>query len=229
MDSLLQNPILRKVVTGVTGIGLTLFVLMHMVGNLQFFSSDPNAFNRYTYALESFGPILYAVEIGLLVFVILHVIIGTSIALKRRQARPVGYSEYKTAGDPSLQSLSSKSMIVTGIVLAVFLFIHISALKYGPGVKEGYVVTIDGVQMRDLKRLLIEHFQSPIYTFSYIGVIVLLAMHLRHGVWSSLQSLGLMTPRLTPVIYTVGLVFGVLIAIGFIVLPLFIFFSGGAP
>ncbi len=229
MSSILRNPILRKVITGITGLGLTLFVIMHMVGNLQFFSPDPDAYNRYTYALASFGPLLYAVEIGLLVFVILHIVVGTSIAMKRRSARPVGYRVYKSAGKPSLQSTSSRSMIVSGLILMLFLAIHLWSFKFGPSVEDGYVVTIDGVEMRDLKGLLIEKFQSPVYAFGYVAVALLLALHLRHGIWSALQSLGAMSPKLTPVIYTSGLIVGLLIAIGFIVLPLYIFFTGGSP
>lgn len=230
MDSILRHPILRKVITGVTGIGLTLFVIVHMLGNLQFFSPDPNAYNRYTHTLESLGPLLYAVEIGLVVFFIFHAVIGTGIALRRRAARKIGYEVYESAGEPSLQSMSSRSMIYTGLILLVFLIIHLWTFKFGPGVEEGYFVTIDdGLKVRDLKQLVVEKFQSPLYTFGYVAVMMLLAVHLRHGVWSALQSLGLMTPRLTPVIYTVGLILGVLIAIGFIVLPLYIFFTGGSP
>lgn len=229
MDSL-RHPILRKVITGITGIGLTLFVIVHMLGNLQFFSPDPNSYNRYTHTLESLGPLLYAVEIGLVIFFVFHAVVGASIALRRRAARKRGYEMYKSAGEPSLQSASSRSMIYTGLILLIFLVIHLWTFKFGPGVEEGYFVTIDdGLKVRDLKRLVVEKFQSPFYTFGYVGVMILLGVHLRHGVWSSFQSLGLMTPKLTPVIYTLGLVLGVLLAIGFIMLPLYIFFAGGAP
>jgi succinate dehydrogenase / fumarate reductase cytochrome b subunit len=90
----------------------------------------------------------------------------------------------------------------------------------------GYVATIDGQQVRDLKRLLVETFQSPIYTFAYVLIMLLLGFHLRHGVWSAMQSLGAMTPRLTPVVYTIGGIIGLGIAVGFLVLPLWIFFGG---
>ena len=81
--------------------------------------------------------------------------------------------------------------------------------------------------MRDIARLVTEKFQSPWYTFGYVGAMLLLGIHLRHGVWSAFQSLGATNPRLTPVIYSVGALLAILIAAGFFILPLWIFFTGG--
>ena len=228
LASLFSSPIGRKLLTGITGIALTLFVIVHMVGNLTFFSSNPNAYNEYAHTLMSLGPLLYFVEIVLLLFVLVHIVLGVRIYLGKQAARPVDYAEYQSAGEPSLQTISSRTMIVTGIILAAFLVLHILSFKYGPGVGEGYVVTVDGVEMRDLKRLMVEQFANPLYAFGYPAVMILLAFHLRHGIWSALQSLGAMNPRLTPAVYAAGGVLAALIAIGFLVLPLWIFFSGGA-
>ena len=117
-------------------------------------------------------------------------------------------------------------MIVTGIILFVFAIFHVVSFKYGPGLESGYTVIVDGVEMRDVKRLLEERFASPFYAFGYLGVMILLAVHLRHGVWSAFQSLGVAGKRLAPIIYIGGGVLGVLIAIGFFVLPLYIYFGG---
>jgi succinate dehydrogenase / fumarate reductase cytochrome b subunit len=225
MRSALENPIVRKLITGITGLGLTLFVLVHMLGNLSYFSPDPDAYNKYSHTLLSLGPLLWAVEIGLLVVFAFHVYLGISITRRRKSARLVGYEMYESAGSPSLQTRASRSMIVTGLILLGFVVIHLWSFKYGPGVNEGYLVDVDGVQMRDLKRLLEEKFASPAYTFAYVAVMLLLAVHLRHGVWSALQSLGAMSPRLTPIVYTIGFLFGVGISVGFFVLPLYIYFG----
>lgn len=114
-------------------------------------------------------------------------------------------------------------MIITGIILMVFLVIHLWSFKFGTY----YETTLDGKPVRDLARLVTEKFQSPFYTFGYVAIVLLLALHLRHGVWSALQSLGATNPRLTPLIYSIGAIIGLLIAIGFFVLPLWIFFTGG--
>jgi len=221
----LSSPIGRKILTGVTGLGLVIFAFEHMIANLTYFSSDPNAYNSYTHFLMSLGPLLYFAEVVILVGIVLHIYLGISIYLGMRRARPDKYKKYMTAGKPSLQTFSSKSMVVTGLMLLIFLVIHLMTFKYGPSVAEGYVVNVDGEQIRDLKRLVGEKFQNPFYTFGYIGVMALLGFHLRHGVWSALQSIGAMNPKWTPAIYTLAAITGVLVAVGFLVLPLWIYFG----
>ncbi len=223
--SALGSPVGRKVLTGVTGLALVLFVIVHMMGNLSYLSADENAYNLYAQALADFGPLLYVAEIGLAAFIVIHAVIGVSIYLRKRRARQVAYSKYRSAGRPSRLSTSSKTMIFTGIVLLVFLVNHLKSFKFGPGVSEGYVVEIDGRQVRDLKRLMTEKFAEPLYAFGYVGVMVLLGFHMRHGFWSALQSLGLMNPRLTPLVYTLGAILAVAVAAGFIGVPLYIYFS----
>ena len=220
-----RSPVGKKVLTGLTGLGLTVFVLIHMLGNLSYLSSDPNAYNNYADTLLSLGPLLYFIELGLVAFFVIHIIIGVNIYRRKRKARAVGYQTYKSVGRPSMQTLSSKTMIYTGLILLVFLVIHLISFKYGPGVAEGYVAEVEGRQIRDLKRLMTEKFQSPLYAFGYPIVVILLGFHLRHGVWSAFQSLGATKPRLTPVIYTIGVILAVLIAVGFLFVPLYIYFS----
>ena len=216
---LYQSPIGKKLITGVTGLGLGIFVLVHMLGNLMLFVS-PAAYNEYAYHIEQWGPLLYAIELGLLTFVIFHALLGIQIYLGKLKARPTGYQTYASAGAPSLQSLSSRTMILTGLVLGVFLIFHLMAFKFGPY----YATTLaNGAEGRDLARLVIEKFQTPQYTFGYSAVMVLLGFHLRHGLWSALQSLGAMSAGVKPLVYGFGTGLAVAIAAGFIGLPLAIY------
>ena len=224
-----RSPIGRKLMTGITGLGLTLFVIAHMAGNLSYFADDPEAYNKYAQFLVDFGIAFYAIEIGLLAFFVFHAYIGISIWIGKKKARPTNYKKYQSAGGPSKQTLASRTMIVTGSILLVFLVIHILSFKYGPGVDEGYVTTVDGMQIRDLKTLLEQKFNNALYAFGYPAIMLLLAFHLRHGIWSAFQSLGATNPRLTPLIYTAGTIVGLLIAIGFLVLPLYIYFRVPMP
>lgn len=219
--ALYTSPVGKKIITGITGIGLVIFVFVHMMGNLSYFAIDPEAYNLYSNFLLSMGPIFYLVELILLAFFIFHITMGISIWLRTRRARKENYAEYKTKGRPSLQGLSSRSMVITGLVLFVFLVIHLWSFKFGPY----YETTVGGETIRDLRRLLEENFAKPSYAFGYTAVMLLLALHLRHGIWSALQSLGAMRPKWTPVIYTIGTIIGLLIAIGFFVLPLYIYFT----
>lgn len=212
----------KKYLTGVTGIALVLFVIVHLLGNLSLYANDGGeAFNAYADFLTGFGTLFYIVEIGLFAFILLHAAIGVTIWLGKRRARPEGYVKYKSVGGPSKQSLSSRSMIITGVILFVFLVIHVLTFRFGTY----YETTLsDGSTVRDLYTLVVEKFQSPVYTFGYVAVMVLLGLHLRHGIWSALQSLGAMRPRLSPLIYSAALVLAILLAVGFLLLPLYVFF-----
>ncbi|MCC0178470.1 succinate dehydrogenase cytochrome b subunit [Waterburya agarophytonicola K14] len=217
---LYNSPIGRKIITGITGLGLSLFVLIHMVGNLTLLASS-KAYNQLAHFIDSLGILLYAIEFILLGFALFHIVVGISIRLNSLQARPVGYSQIKSAGDPSKQSLSSRSMAITGVVLLGFLALHLASFKFGTY----YTTVIDGVEMRNLSRLVIEKFHHPVYAFGYTSVMVVLGVHLRHGIWSAWQSIGLLNSKISPLVYAIALVFAILIAIGFIILPLSIFFD----
>ncbi len=224
----LQSPIIKKIITGITGIALGLFVLVHMLGNLSYFFG-PEAYNLYSLKITSgfgFAKVLYyVIEIGLLLFFAFHIVVGIKIYLGKRKARQHDYAKYKSAGRPSLQSFSSRTMIWTGLLLLIFLVIHLKSFRFGPGIDDGYMMMIDGKEVHDVARVVTEKFQSPLYAFGYPIAMILLGFHLRHGIWSAFQSLGVMTPRLTPVVYALGGLLAVGIAVGFLVLPLYIFFS----
>lgn len=221
MDKLitaLTSQIGKKLLTGVTGLGLCLFVLGHLLGNLQLFiGAEP--FNLYTHKLESLGPILYVIELVVLVGFLLHAGLGVSIYLKKKKAKPVGYALQKSAGAPSKQTVSSRSMMITGSFILLFTIFHVATFKFGAY----YPTMINGIEMRDLHKLVIEKFSNPLYAFGYSAVMVLLGLHLRHGFWSAFQSLGAMNKKYTNAIYTFGIVFAVLVALGFFVLPIWIF------
>ena len=218
----LESQVGRKILTGVTGIGLILFIIGHLLGNLTIFG-DAQAFNEYTLALESLGWFLYVIEAILAVGFLLHAYLGVSIWLKRRKSRPEGYEKYNSKGGPSHMSWASKSMIFTGIVLLIFLVIHLDTFKFGAT----ETVMLDGEPARDLKTLVIEKFQNPLYAFGYTFVMILLGFHLKHGFWSAFTSLTMKHNRFSGIIYTVGVVFAILMAVGFIFIPLYIYFTGG--
>ena len=214
------SPIGKKIITGVTGLSLSLFVLFHVAGNLTLFTGS-EAYNQLAHFLDSLGILLYLVEFTLLGLAIFHIIVGINIRLNTVKARPVGYSQIKSIGEPSKQSVSSRSMLITGAILLGFLVLHLSTFKFGAY----YSTVINGVEMRDLSSLVIEKFHNPIYAFGYAGVMVMLGFHLRHGIWSAWQSIGVLNSKISPAVYAIALVLAISIAIGFIALPLSIYFG----
>ncbi len=217
----MASTIAKKIVMAITGLFLVLFVIIHMLGNLSFVFGGPEAFNLYSYKLNSLGPLLYIIELGLLAAFLGHAWNGIRVSLQNKRARPARYHRLRSAGGVSKQTLSSRSMIVTGLVLLVFTVIHLFTFKYGTY----YETVVDGVLMRDLYRLVDEKFQNPFYAFGYVAVMLLLLLHLRHGFWSAFQSLGTNHPKYSNLIYSLGLVIGVVVAFGFIVVPVVVYFS----
>ncbi len=213
--AIVRSPIGKKLLTGITGIGLVAFVVVHLLGNLTLFFSA-SAYNQIAYVVEQLGPLTYLVELTLAAVVLLHIYIGTQIYLGKRKARPVSYAEYESAGEPSRQTLSSRTMIFSGLLLGLFLVAHLATFKFGT------YYAIPGTARRDLSRLVFETFHQPTYTAGYVVVMSLLGLHLRHGLWSALQSIGIATK---PATYAASAVLGSAIALGFIGLPLSIYFG----
>jgi len=212
----------RKVMTGITGIGLMLFLIGHIGGNLTIFGA-PDAFNLYTKTLKDLGPLLYVIEAGLAFFFLYHTILGVSIWWNRRKARPEGYKTYKTKGGPSHQSLASKSMIYTGSIIFIFLVLHIIHFKFGTE----YMTMVDGEQIRDLRRLVIEEFQKTWIVIGYVGVLGLAILHLAHGFWSAFTSLTIKGKELSSKIQMGAYGFAIILMMLFIFIPIYIYFAGG--
>jgi succinate dehydrogenase / fumarate reductase cytochrome b subunit len=227
MLSILLSSVGKKIINALTGLLLVLYTIAHLIGNLTLLRGDPVPFNKYAHFLESTGILLYVIEFGLLLIFLFHATVGVMVWLDKRKARPQGYVVSADAGSPSKKTWSSKNMIITGLVLAIFTIIHVKSFKYGPGITEGYIVNIDGVEMRDLYRLVVETFHNIYYMIGYVVVMILLGLHLRHGFWSAFQSLGVQHQKLVPFIYAVGILIAIVLGIGFLFIPLYIFFTGG--
>lgn len=210
----------KKIMTGVTGIALSGFVISHLIGNLLLFVGS-DAFNQYTYKLMQMGTILYVLEGGLVVAFLIHAFTGMQIAINKRRARPQSYVKTGNAGGVSRKSIASLSMIYTGVLLFVFVVLHLKTFKFGPY----YETVVGGVVMRDLYRLVMEVFRDPVYVMSYTAIMILLGVHLRHGFWSAFQSLGVNHPRYSPIIYGVGILVAVVVSVGFVVMPAWIYFA----
>jgi len=214
----------RKFLTGLAGILLVGFLVVHLGGNLTLLVSQ-GLFNSYTHHLESLGIFLYAAEIVLLAIFLAHIVTALMVQLEKRRARPRGYAVNASKGGPSKKTLASRSMIVTGLVLLVFLPIHIWMFKFNQG-RPSPSMTHDGKVIRDLYAIVVDAFRNPAIAWGYATVMFLLGFHLRHGFWSALQSMGALNRRLMPLVYALGLVVAILLAGGFIILPLWLHYSG---
>jgi len=216
--SFLGSLISTKLIVGATGILLFVYLIVHIAGNVMVFLG-PDIFNTYAHTLIS-NPLVVPLEIGLLAVFLIHLFKAVRMTLQNRQARPQKYANKEWAGGTSRKSVASASMILTGLVMIVFVPIHVWTFKYGTHYDYG-----NGV--RDLYRLEVENFRSPLTVGLYVVVMGLVGLHLWHGVPSSFQSLGLEGPRFTPLVRRVGKVSAVVIAGGFIFIAIWVFLAGG--
>lgn len=214
----LGSLIITKLVIGVTGILLFLYLILHIAGNALVLLG-PDIFNSYAGMLIS-NPLVVPVEIGLLVVFLLHLAKAIGMTFQNRGARPAAYVNKQWAGGASQKSLASASMILTGLAILAFVPIHVRTFKYGPHYDYG-----NGI--RDLYKLEVENFTSPLAVGLYVLMMGLVGLHLWHGVPSSFQSLGLSGPRFTPFVRKLGKVSAVVIAGGFIIITLWVFLVGG--
>lgn len=220
----------RKVLAAVTGMMLMAFIVIHLAGNLTLFVPDEGAlFNSYAHHLEKLGPLLYAAEIGLILAFLAHIVMAVSVRKSQLDARPERYSVYASKKGPSKQTLSSRSMLVTGILLLLFIPLHVWMFKYNQW-QEMPMVDLGGEQVKDLYLVVLSSFKTPAKAWAYVAVMLMLGLHLRHGFWSSFQSLGALAPKWVPAFYAAGLVIAVVLAAGFIAMPLYLlYFVDSAP
>jgi succinate dehydrogenase / fumarate reductase, cytochrome b subunit len=218
----LSSSVGSKILIAITGLGLAVFLVTHLAGNLLFLFG-PDTFNTYSHTLLS-NPLIYVAEASLIVVFLLHVFKSVAMFLRAQQARPQKYHARKWArakSPRSRKSVASSTMIVTGLITLLFLVTHLGTFKFGT-----YYESPAG--LRDLYRLQLEIFSHPGYVAFYLVSMAVIFSHLWHGLTSAAQSLGLDHPQWTPVVLVVGRALAVVLAGGFFVLPLYTFFLARA-
>jgi len=208
-----------KLVIGVTGFLLFLYLVIHIGGNLLVFFG-PDVFNRYAYVMEEQNALLPLIELGLLAVVLIHVYKTVRMFFANQQARPVGYQKKRYAGGASRKSLASSTMIFSGLWLLVFMVIHTRAFRFSP------VIELPGGG-RDLYRQEMNVLSNPLTVVFYVLSMVVVGSHLWHGISSAVQSLGANHPRWTPRLLAAGKVIAVLIAGSFIVIAVWAYVTQG--
>lgn len=207
-----------KLLIGLTGLGLFVYMLLHLVGNVLIFAG-PDTFNEYSHTLIS-NPLILPIEIGLLAIFVLHVYKAITNYLSNAAARPVRYDRKKGARHTSRKSVASSTMIWSGLVLFVFIVIHVWQFRYGTWYETGGEMPI-----RDLARTEFEVFSNPGWVVLYVIATLLVGLHLRHGISSAFQSIGLDHPVYTRRLTTWGIILAVLIGGGLAIIPVWVYLT----
>jgi succinate dehydrogenase / fumarate reductase, cytochrome b subunit len=199
----------KKVVMAVTGAILFLFVIGHLLGNLQIFEGRERL-NAYGHFLRSLGELLWIVRLVLLAAVALHITATVQLALRNRRARPIAYARKKSVNS----NYADRTMYWSGPIVLAFVIFHL--LQFTAGYIHPESQFIEG----DVYHNVVAGFSVWWVSAWYILSMILLGFHLRHGIWSMFQSVGVNHPRHTPALQLAALWIAILITLGYISIPI---------
>lgn len=209
-------PIGKKAVMAITGAMLVGYVVAHMLGNLQIYSANLTQINSYAGFLHNPNNalLLWGARSVLLLAVILHITASVQLFLQNRAARPVAYIKK----DDVPASYAARTMIWSGPIVAAFVIFHVLHLTVGAVLP---LRDVGGNPLTpDVRYNVIAGFQNYAVSGFYIFAMILLCMHLYHGVWSMFQSLGISHPRYTRKLKRGAAILAIAIAIGNCSIPI---------
>jgi succinate dehydrogenase cytochrome b subunit len=207
-----------KLLIGLTGLALFVYLILHLIGNALIFAG-PDTFNEYSHTLIS-NPLIVPIEIGLLAIFLLHVYKAVTNYIANQAARPAGYAMKKYARHTSRKSVASSTMIWSGLLILLFILVHVKQFKYG-----AWYETVGEHPIRDLARTELEVFSRPLWVAFYVVCTLIVGLHLRHGISSSVQSIGFDHPVYTRRLTLWGVVFAVIIGGGLACIPVWVYFT----
>jgi succinate dehydrogenase / fumarate reductase cytochrome b subunit len=208
----------KKYVMAITGFILLVFVIGHMLGNLQVFMG-PNQINAYGNFLQTTPELLWTARIVLSITVLLHIWSALQLSAENKAARPVPYGEYR----PLAASYASRTMLMSGLIVLAFIIYHL--LHYTVQVKavnltgQDFGPLLDAKGHHDIYRMMVIGFSNPWVSLFYVIGVGLLCLHLSHGASSMIQSIGWKNPVVGPWIDRLAPVGAALLFLGYASIP----------
>ena len=206
-----QSSLGKKYVMAVTGLIWVAYLITHVLANLLVFQG-PAKINAYSAFLHGTGGALWAARLVLIAALVLHVIAAVQLAERRHEARPVGYAAGR---DPQVSTVASRTIRWGGALILVFLVYHLLQFTIGtanPSFVEG-----------DPYHNVAAGFHNALVVVFYLIAMAFVGLHLYHGIWSSGRSLGMSPPSPRPLRRTLALVLGLLVWLGFSVIPIAVY------
>lgn len=217
----LSSTIGRKLIMALTGLFLILFLIGHVSGNMLLFKDDGGeAFNIYAKFMTT-NPAVKILSYLTYISIIGHVIFSIWLSKRNRAARPVGYG----VSTPPSTSVASRNMGILGTIILIFIVIHLQSFWAQMHWGDLPYVTYDGEEYKDLFSIVQFAFQNEIMVIGYVVAMAFLAFHLSHGFSSAFQTLGLNHRKYSPAIYTIGILFSILVPVLFASMPVYIYFT----
>ncbi len=203
----------------ITGCLLFLFVVAHLLGNLQIFFG-PEQINAYGHFLQTTPELIWPARLGLLVLVLLHIYAAVKLSAENKAARPVTYGAYKPVGS----SYASRTMLMSGLIIGAFIIYHL--LHFTVQYQAINLTGKDFHGLHDLKGrhdvygMMVAGFSNVWVSVFYIIAMGLLMLHLSHGVSSMFQSMGIKNKKYGDTLDRLATCIGILLFVGYASIPL---------
>lgn len=206
----LWSSIGKKLMMAITGLSFCAFLAGHLAGNLTIYGGK-DAFNSYAQHLHSLGPLITLAELILLAFAIIHVVTGLTLFYQNLRARPGRYTVNKRGGG---RTIGSATMPYTGLVLLVFIIFHLINFHF-----------VDKSNTT-IYQIVSAAFENPLYVITYILAMIVVALHVSHGFWSALQTLGANHLKYMSFFMVLSIIFSLVVGFGFGLLPIYLWSLG---
>ncbi len=215
----LNSSIGKKLMMAITGGFLLIFLIVHLIGNITlFFGAE--AFNGYVGALDVVKPLIRVIEVVLLAAFVLHIFNGLKLWLENKRARGVNY---KVNGSSENSDLYSRTMVLSGSIIFIFLVSHLGTFFWRFNVYDPMGLA----NIHQYFDIVVYFFGIWWYVLLYVIAMILLGFHLNHGFQSAFQTFGWNHKKYFSVIQKIGTIYAVFMAIAFASMPIYFFFFYG--
>ena len=219
------STIFKKIIAALTGLFLTLFLLGHLAGNLQLFIpgiEGQTQFNKYALFMTT-NPAVKVLSIITYTSILIHIFLTLYLSWQSKQARPIAYA---VSSGSTNSTWSSNNMAILGTALLIFIMIHLRSFWYEMHFGDiPYQYLNDGTKLKDLYLITTSAFNNPIYTLFYVFSMAALALHLKHGLESALQTIGLKFPNYEVALKYITTFIALVIPTTFASIPIYLFFK----
>jgi succinate dehydrogenase / fumarate reductase cytochrome b subunit len=221
---LTSSSIGRKILMAITGQAMVLFAVVHLLGNSSIFGWLNGGINAYAEHLHSMPlPVIVGFRLALLAMVCVHIWFGIQLTIENRGGRPQQYAVKAT----QKATFASENMIWTGVLLFAFIVYHLLHFTFQVINPETAalqnLVPLHNEMVPNVLGMVIASFKNFFVALIYSGAMVVLFLHLSHGIQSFFQSLGWSCDRSQPIIVKLGTLVALVLFLGYVTIPLTIF------
>ncbi len=213
--TLINNVVGRKIIMSITGLAMSFYVVLHLLGNMSFFSG-PDGINAYAKMLHSLGPLLWIVRLIMAAALGLHIVFGIRLTLENRTSGSQKYA----VNNHLRATVAGKNMLWTGLLIGLYLgyhLLHFTVQIISPSFSASR--NLDTLGRPDVFSMVVYNFRNAVVSIIYVSAMAAVGLHLSHGLQSMVQSVGLNNERTLPVMVKIGAAAALALFLGYAAIP----------